>query len=74
MSKITVFDDFSEISESKQIELTKSAGIISNDVRKILNEKLGIRNSAAHPSGITFSEHKATEFALDLIGNVLLKY
>lgn len=74
MNKITVFDDFSEIGESKQIELTKSAGIISSDVRKILDEKLGVRNSAAHPSGITFSEHKATEFALDLISNVLLKY
>jgi hypothetical protein len=74
MSKVTVFDDFSDIGESKQIELARSAGIISNDVRKILDEKLGVRNSAAHPSGITFSEHKATEFALDLIGNVLLKY
>lgn len=74
MSKVVVFDDFSDIGESKQIELARSAGIISNDVRKILDEKLGVRNSAAHPSGITFSEHKATEFALDLISNVLLKY
>lgn len=74
MSKVVIFDDFSDIGELKQIELARSAGIISNDVRKILDEKLGVRNSAAHPSGITFSEHKATEFALDLVGNVLLKY
>lgn len=74
MSKVVSFDDFSDIGESKQIELARSAGAISNDVRKILDEKLGVRNSAAHPSGVVFSEHKATEFALDLISNVLLKY
>lgn len=67
-------DDFSDLTEVKFIELMRSAGIISNDVRKLLDEKLGIRNSAAHPSGIKFSGHKATEFALDLIENILLKY
>lgn len=74
ISKIINYDDFSEIKESKFIMLTKSAGIISNDVRKILDEKLGIRNSAAHPSNIVFSGHKTTEFILDLINNVVLKY
>ena len=74
ISKIVNYDDFGEIKESKFIELTRSSGIISNDVRKILDEKLGIRNSAAHPSGVKFAGHKATEFALDLINNVLLKY
>ena len=74
MSKIINYDDFSELKESKFIELARSAGVISNDVRKILDEKLGIRNSAAHPSSIEFSGHKTTEFILDLVTNVLLKY
>jgi len=74
ISKIINYDDFGELKESRFIELAKSAGIISNDIRKILDEKLGIRNSAAHPSGITFTGHKATEFALDLISNILLKF
>lgn len=74
MRQIVNYDDFSEIKETRIIELMRSANIISNDVRKILDEKLGIRNSAGHPSGITFSGHKTTEFALDLIENVLLKY
>ncbi len=74
ISKIVNYDDFGELKESKFIELAKSAGIISTDVRKILDEKLGIRNSAAHPSGIVFSGHKTTEFILDLITNVVLKY
>lgn len=74
ISKIVNYDDFGELKESKFIEVSKSAGIISNDVRKILDEKLGIRNSAAHPSGIAFSSHKTTEYILDLISNIVLKY
>lgn len=74
MRPIVNYDDFSELKESRTIELMRTANIISNDVRKILDEKLGIRNSAGHPSGISFSGHKTAEFALDLIENILLKY
>lgn len=71
---ISTLDDFAEIKESLVIEFAKSAGIISGDTRKILDEKLGIRNSASHPSRIVFDIHKVTEFALDLMNNVVLKY
>lgn len=74
MKPIVAYDDFSDLKEIRMIELMRSANIISNDVRKILDEKLGIRNSAGHPSGVSFSGHKTTEFALDLLENVLLKY
>lgn len=74
VQKIVNYDDFSDLSEGRFVELTRSANIISNDVRKILDEKLGIRNSAAHPSGIVFTGHKTTEFGLDIINNILLKY
>lgn len=74
MRPILQYDDFSEIKEVRVIELMRTANIISKDVRRILDEKLGTRNSAGHPSGIAFSGHKTTEFALDLIENVLLKY
>ena len=67
-------DDFTEIPESRFIELCRSAGVISADVRKILDDKLGIRNSCAHPSGIKISQFKATEFLNDLIQNVVIKY
>jgi hypothetical protein len=71
---VSAYDQFSEMSESKLIEILRAAGIISNDVRKILDEKLGIRNSAAHPSTIIFDGHKTTEFISDLVNNVILKY
>jgi len=74
ISSITKLDDFSEIPEGKLIEFARSANVISNDVRKILDSKLGIRNTCAHPSGVSISEVKTTDFIIDLVENVILKY
>jgi hypothetical protein len=67
-------DDFGDIPEGKFVEFLRSAGIVSNDVRKILDQKLGTRNTAAHPSTVTFKASKAAEFLEDLIENVCRKY
>jgi hypothetical protein len=74
VTRIRTRDDFTEIPEGKFIELLRSAGIISNDVRKILDEKLGTRNSSAHPSGVSIKPSKVIEFVDDLVENVVLKY
>lgn len=71
---ITQRDDFTEMKESKFIELCRAAKIISNDVRKILGQKLDTRNSCAHPSGVTISKTKAIDFVEDIVENVVLKY
>lgn len=71
---ITNKDDFSDIKESVFIETCRSARIISNDVRKILDEKLGIRNTFAHPSGVEVHPTKVVNFVEDLVDNVILKY
>lgn len=62
------------LKESKFIEICRSANVISNEVRKILDEKLGIRNTCAHPNSIVISESKSTSFIEDLIENVMLKF
>lgn len=67
-------DDFTELKESKFIELARSAKIVSNDVRKILDQKLGTRNSCAHPSGVAIKPSKVIDFVEDLVENVVLKY
>lgn len=67
-------EDFGEMKEIKFIELLRSASIITNDTKKILEEKLGIRNTAAHPSKTHLKESKATEFGQDLIANIILAY
>jgi hypothetical protein len=74
ISTISKKDDYSEIPEAKFIDFCRSANIISNDVRKILEAKLGTRNTYAHPSNVKMIESKALEFIEDLINNVVLKY
>lgn len=74
ISTVSHRDDFNDIKESKFIELCRSAGVISNDVRKILDQKLGTRNSCAHPSGVIVNKSKTIDFIEDLIDNVILKF
>ena len=74
VTEIKQRDDFTEMPESKFIEFCRSAKIISNDVRKILDQKLGTRNSCAHPSGVFIGKSKVVDFVEDLVENVILKY
>ena len=71
---VTTKDDFAEIKKEKDfIELCRSANV-NNDVRKIRDEKLGIRNTAGHPSTVTVHSGKAANFIEDLTENVILKF
>ncbi len=74
ITSISKLDDFSEIPEGKFIEFLRASKVISNDVRKILDTKLGIRNTSAHPSAVSISEVKATDFIIDLVENIIIKY
>lgn len=67
-------DDFAEMKESVFIEVCRSAKIVTNDVRKLLDEKLGTRNSCAHPSTITVSDSKVVSFIEDLVENVIARH
>lgn len=67
-------DDFSDIPEGKFIEFCRSGKIISNDFCKILDQKLDVRNSCAHPSGVKINRTKVIDFVEDLVENVVLKY
>jgi hypothetical protein len=73
--RVAAQDDFLEIrDESAFIEILRSATIITNDVRKILDEKLGFRNTCAHPNDIVIPESKVLAAIEDLVYNVVLKY
>jgi hypothetical protein len=71
---VSTYDELCDIPDSRFVELLRAAGVVSGDVLKILKEKLGTRDSAAHPSVTTYGQHKATEFMSDLLSNVILKY
>jgi hypothetical protein len=67
-------DDFGDLKESEFIIVSRSAKLITNDVRKILDEKLGFRNSCAHPSSIAVGDYKVLSFVEDLVDNVIAKH
>jgi hypothetical protein len=71
---VKVKDNFSDIKESDFIELLRVAKIISNDTRKILDEKLDFRNTCAHPNSVIIRESKAISFLEDVIENIVLKF
>lgn len=71
--KLDGIDDYTKIGENKFIDICSSQNWISQDTKKILIEKLGLRNSVAHPSGIYISKSKAIAFAEDLVNNILPK-
>lgn len=74
ISAVAKRDDFNEIPEGKFIEFLRSAGVVTADVRRILDQKLGTRNTAAHPSTVKLAQSKANDFFDDLIENVIKKY
>ncbi len=72
ISAVAKREDFSELQESDVIDICRSGNIITADVFKILSTKLGTRNSAAHPSNVTFDQVQVEAFILDLVNNVVL--
>ena len=70
---IVNYDDFSvDLKESEVTEICKSANIINPTLYKILSEKLGKRNAAAHPSTTRVTQVQAEAFIDEFIRNVVL--
>ena len=66
------YDDFSTLRESVIIDICKREQIVNQNVAKILNGRLGDRNSAAHPSTIHVGQLQAEAFIEDIVSNVVL--
>lgn len=64
--------DFAEAKEAHIIQVCRAAGCISADMKKLLDEKLDKRNSAAHPSALVFGQAQAEAYIDDLVRNVLM--
>lgn len=72
VKSVSAYDHFGELKESEVIEIARSAGLITQGVHKTMIEKLGKRNTAAHPSSQLVSQLQSEEFIHDLIENVVL--
>jgi hypothetical protein len=66
------YDDFSTLKESVVIDICKRENIVNQNVAKILEKRLGDRNSAAHPSTIHVGQLQAEAFIEDVVDNVVL--
>lgn len=65
--------DFEKLKESEVIKIAATAGILGKESVKKLEEKLGKRNTAAHPSSVVVSVATAEEFIFDLVENIVLR-
>ena len=65
--------DFADLKESDIIKICRTARLISGETLKTLDEKLGKRNTAAHPSSVIVGTATAEEVIFDLVENVMLK-
>lgn len=71
---IATYEDFlEELKESEVIEICSNAGLINSNITKILREKLGKRNTAAHPSSVIIVQSQADDVVTDLVNNVVLR-
>jgi hypothetical protein len=71
---VSTLDDFmQELKESEVIIICRDAKIITKDVHRIMDEKLGKRNSAAHPSSVSIGQLQTDALIVDLVDNVVLK-
>ena len=70
---IRTYDDFlEELKETEVIDICKTAGLLNSNVIRILKEKLGRRNTAAHPASVVVIQSQADDAVTDLVNNVVL--
>lgn len=65
---INVIDDFMrELQESEVIAICKYAGIITEDVYRLMDEEPGRRNTAPHPSRMSIGQLQTDTLSVDLV-------
>jgi hypothetical protein len=69
---ISAYDHFEELKESEVVEVCNTASLVNSNIVKILKEKLGKRNTAAHPSSVIIVQSQADDVVTDLVNNVVL--
>jgi hypothetical protein len=60
------------LKESEVIEICNTAQLLNGNIIRILREKLGKRNNAAHPASVVIVQSQADDVITDLLNNVVL--
>lgn len=69
---LTKREDFAELKESEVLDVARLGSITSDNLHKLLKEKLVKRNTAAHPNELEFTILSAEAFVNELVNNVVL--
>ena len=71
--RVTVRSDFEELKEDEVLDIAANLPGITANMKRTLKEKLGRRNTYAHPSTMTISRHQVDDMISDLVNNVVLQ-
>jgi len=64
--------DFEELKEDETVDILGGLPGVTGNIKRILKEKLGRRNSYAHPSTLTVARAQVDDMITDLVNNVVL--
>jgi hypothetical protein len=64
--------NFEDFKESEILEICNTANLMSDNIIKILKEKLSKRNISAHPSTVVVVQSQADDVVTDLVNNVVI--
>lgn len=67
-------EDFEELKEDEAVDIVGGMAGVSANVKRALKEKLGRRNTYAHPSTLTITRAQVDDMVTDLVNNVVLYF
>lgn len=70
--KIAKREDFEELKEDETVDIIGGVAGVSANVKRLLKEKLGRRNTYAHPSTLKVERAQVDDMITDLVNNVVL--
>ena len=69
---VSTRNDFEDLKEDEVVDIVGALPRFSANVKRLLKEKLGRRNTYAHPSTLTVMRPQVDEMITDLVNNVVL--
>jgi len=70
---VSTRQDFEELKEDEAIDIAANLPGITGGIKRILKEKLGRRNTYAHPSTLRVERAQVDDMITDLVNNVVLE-
>jgi hypothetical protein len=70
---ITSREDFEELKEDEVIDIASGLPGVTSNMKKLLKEKLGRRNTYAHPSTLVVSKPQVDDMITDLVQNIVIR-